>query len=230
MDCSRLYPSPTIFESYPNSLYYSTYSHTAPHYGIDYNTYNEPCLPIFGFPSYSVPEPLTPVFSEPSVVSAVTITEVPSRKRKRANQSLQGMLNHLHVTEFFYQNLMTDTNFPFVPKDSPKDQKKTHPTAPQKANSAAKSATTINEITVLENDLGYLQDSWASIHIVLDSLKNAFLVTPFEGANEQQLDELDRELGIAYDDLMIQVRQLDRALKQLDGKISKLQVSQPACS
>ncbi|KAJ2957217.1 hypothetical protein NQZ79_g7023 [Umbelopsis isabellina] len=206
MDCSLLYPSPTIFDTYPHSLYYSSYNHTVPHYGLEYITYNENCLPNFDFPSYSVPEPPTPVFSEPSVVSAVTITEVPSRKRKRANQSHQ------------------------VPNDSPKGQKKAHATAPQKPNSAAKIATTIDEITVLENDLGYLQDSWASIHIVLDSLKNAFLVTPFEGANEQQLDELDRELGIAYDDLMIQVRQLDRALKQLDGKISRLQDSQPASS
>lgn len=68
-----------------------------------------------------------------------------------------------------------------------------------------------------------MQDSWASIHIVLDSLQNAFPVTPFQSANEQQLDELDRELGTAYDDLMIQVRQLDRALKQLDRKITALQ-------
>lgn len=225
MDCSLFYPSPTIFEPYPNSLHYSPYSHTVPLYGLEYIAFNETCLPIFGFPTYSVPEPPTPVFSEPSVVSAVTITEVPSRKRKRANQSHQGMLNLLHFAEFYYQNLMTDSFFPSVPHDSPKDQKKTHPTASQKPESAAKSVPTINEITVLENDLGYLQDSWASIHIVLDSLKNAFLVTPFEGANEQQLDELDRELGIAYDDLMIQVRQLDRALKQLDGKISRLQVS-----
>ncbi|CAM0142353.1 unnamed protein product [Umbelopsis sp. WA50703] len=125
---------------------------------------------------------------------------------------------------------MTDTCFPIVPDDSPKSQKKSHPKAPQKQEPAPISVATIEEITVLENDLGYLQDSWASIHIVLDSLKNAFLVTPFEGANEQQLDELDRELGIAYDDLMIQVRQLDRSLKQLDGKISRLQGSQPASS
>lgn len=85
-------------------------------------------------------------------------------------------------------------------------------------------------MSALENDLGYLQDSWASIHIVLDSLQNAFLVTPFQGANEQQLDELDRELGTAYDDLMVQVRQLDRSLKQLDRKISELQKTSSSAS
>jgi cell division septum initiation protein DivIVA len=85
-------------------------------------------------------------------------------------------------------------------------------------------------VSALENDLGYLQDSWASIHIVLDSLQNAFLVTPFQGANEQQLDELDRELGTAYDDLMVQVRQLDRSLKQLDRKISELQSTSSSAS
>ncbi|GAB5592314.1 hypothetical protein Unana1_07214 [Umbelopsis nana] len=97
---------------------------------------------------------------------------------------------------------------------SAKSQKREHPS---KANAS------LEAVSALESDLGYLQDSWASIHIVLDSLQNAFLVTPVEGASEQQLDELDRELGTAYDDLMIQVRQLDRALKQLDRKINELQ-------
>jgi hypothetical protein len=98
--------------------------------------------------------------------------------------------------------------------DYTKSQKRHHPST---------SNSTLQAVSALENDLGYLQDSWASIHIVLDSLQNAFLVTPFQSANEQQLDELDRELGTAYDDLMIQVRQLDRALKQLDRKIIALQ-------
>ncbi|CAO3662558.1 unnamed protein product [Umbelopsis ramanniana] len=184
MDCSLLYPpSNSIFDINPYSLHY------IPHDYVPIDIY---CLSNSDLGSLFDSEPPTPSFSEPSIVSTVTHSSSP-RKRKRTDQSQDS-------------------------DDFAKSPKREH--VPSDAK--------LEAVSALENDLGYLQDSWASIHIVLDSLQNAFLVTPFQGANEQQLDELDRELGTAYDDLMVQVRQLDRSLKQLDRKISELQKTSSA--
>lgn len=66
----------------------------------------------------------------------------------------------------------------------------------------------------LQDHLDDLQSDGASMEIVFTSLKNAFLIYP-----TVEEEEVDKEICRAYDDLMAQVRQLDRSLKRLDKSI-----------
>ncbi|CAO3621645.1 unnamed protein product [Cunninghamella blakesleeana] len=85
------------------------------------------------------------------------------------------------------------------------------------------------DIIKLENNLHYLQDEWATIDIVLNSLRSVFTVYPTRLATEEYLDDIDKELSIAYDDLMAQVRSLDRNLKRLDVKIKSCHEQPTTC-
>jgi hypothetical protein len=71
----------------------------------------------------------------------------------------------------------------------------------------------LSKISTFENDLDYLHYEWTTINIVLQSIRNAF--TFRENMTDEYLNEVDKELSIAYDDLMAQVRQLDRRLKRM---------------
>ncbi|KAI9491877.1 hypothetical protein BDB00DRAFT_873908 [Zychaea mexicana] len=82
---------------------------------------------------------------------------------------------------------------------------------------ASPDVATVNSI---EDDLHHLRDEWATIDIVLHSLRNVFTIQPLETATEEHLDDVDRELSIAYDDLKAQVRHLERSLHRLDAEIS----------
>ncbi|KAI7886480.1 hypothetical protein K492DRAFT_203275 [Lichtheimia hyalospora FSU 10163] len=75
-------------------------------------------------------------------------------------------------------------------------------------------------VTGIEEDLQHLQDEWASIEIVFNSIRNAFPVQPLKNAPEELLDEVDRELSIAYDDLKAQVRHLTRSLQRLETDLA----------
>ncbi|CAO3616102.1 unnamed protein product [Mucor hiemalis] len=70
------------------------------------------------------------------------------------------------------------------------------------------------ELQELQDHLDNLQSNGASMEIVFTSLKNAFLIYP-----TVEVEEVDKEICRAYDDLMAQVRQLDRSLKRLDKSI-----------
>lgn len=70
------------------------------------------------------------------------------------------------------------------------------------------------ELEQLQVNLDDLQADRASMEIVFTSLKNAFLIYP-----DAEWDEIDKEICRAYDDLMAQVRQMDRMLKRLDRNI-----------
>ncbi|KAJ8657106.1 hypothetical protein O0I10_007186 [Lichtheimia ornata] len=75
-------------------------------------------------------------------------------------------------------------------------------------------------VTGIEEDLQHLQDEWASIEIVFNSIRNAFPVQSLKNAPEELLDEVDRELSIAYDDLKAQVRHLTRNLQRLETDLA----------
>lgn len=78
MDCSLLYPpSNSIFDINPYSLHY------IPHDYVPIDIY---CLSNSDLGSLFDSEPPTPSFSEPSIVSTVTQSSSP-RKRKRTDQS-----------------------------------------------------------------------------------------------------------------------------------------------
>lgn len=71
----------------------------------------------------------------------------------------------------------------------------------------------------LEEDLQHLQDEYATIEIILNSLRNAYPIRPIDNASEELLDEMDRELSVAYDDVKAQVRQLARSINRLEEEI-----------
>lgn len=71
----------------------------------------------------------------------------------------------------------------------------------------------------LEEDLHHLQDEYATIEIILNSLRNAYPIRPLDTASEELLDEMDRELSVAYDDVKAQVRQLARSIHRLEEEI-----------
>ena len=84
----------------------------------------------------------------------------------------------------------------------------------------------VSAVSSIEDDLHHLRDEWATIDIVFHSVRNAFTIHPLETATEEHLDEVDRELSIAYDDLKAQVRHLERSLRRLDSEISTFRPSQ----
>lgn len=67
------------------------------------------------------------------------------------------------------------------------------------------------ELEKLQTYLDDLQADRASMEIVYQSLRNAYAINP-----HVQSEEVDLEIRTAYDDLMAQVRQLDRSLQRLD--------------
>lgn len=74
-----------------------------------------------------------------------------------------------------------------------------------------------DELEQLQTNLDDLQTDRASMEVVFESLKNAFLISP----TSAEWEEIDKEICRAYDDLMAQVRHLDRSLKRLDKCIKK---------
>lgn len=104
-----------------------------------------------------------------------------------------------------------------VNQQQPEDQQLQQQQAP---SSSAQNST----VNCLENELRHLRDEWATIDIVLTSVRNAlnFTIQPIETASEEHLDDIDRELAIAYDDLLAQVRHLDRNLKRLNEVMDPL--------
>ena len=79
------------------------------------------------------------------------------------------------------------------------------------SNSPQHEQKIMQQLQELQDHLDNLQSDRASMEIVYMSLKNAFLIYP-----TAELEEVDKEVCRAYDDLMAQVRQLDRSLKRLD--------------
>ncbi|KAJ8655384.1 hypothetical protein O0I10_008876 [Lichtheimia ornata] len=76
----------------------------------------------------------------------------------------------------------------------------------------------------MQETLDSLRDDWISVDIVFRSLQSAFIVKPSTCADlteDEYLDDVDRELSIAYDDLMAQVRRLYRQLNRLSREMSQ---------
>ncbi|GAN01920.1 hypothetical protein MAM1_0013d01357 [Mucor ambiguus] len=85
---------------------------------------------------------------------------------------------------------------------------------------------TYNAIDKFQNDLDHLFYEWNAIHIVLESIRNAFTVNQ-DSSSEEYLDQVDKELSIAYDDLMAQVRHLDRRLNKMTLEVHQKLLQQP---
>ncbi|KAG0172772.1 hypothetical protein DFQ28_002933 [Apophysomyces sp. BC1034] len=79
----------------------------------------------------------------------------------------------------------------------------------------------------LETELAFLRDESATIGIMLHSLRNAFQANaPMMRISKKPVtshkQEVDREMRTAYDDLMLQVRQLEKKVEKLESKIKDI--------
>jgi hypothetical protein len=70
--------------------------------------------------------------------------------------------------------------------------------------------------------MDYLFYEWNSIHIVLESIRNAYTV---KNITPEYLDEVDKELSVSYDELKSQVRHLERRLKKVSSQINQQLIS-----
>ncbi|KAG1143907.1 hypothetical protein G6F37_002702 [Rhizopus arrhizus] len=73
------------------------------------------------------------------------------------------------------------------------------------------------KLQTLQDTLDDLRIGRESIEIIFMSLKNAFSIYP-----DPEWEEINEEICREYDDLMAQVRRLDRCLKKLDKSIKSL--------
>ncbi|KAG1048248.1 hypothetical protein G6F46_003636 [Rhizopus delemar] len=73
------------------------------------------------------------------------------------------------------------------------------------------------KLQTLQDTLDDLRIGRESIEIIFLSLKNAFSIYP-----DPEWEEINEEICREYDDLMAQVRRLDRCLKKLDKSIKSL--------
>lgn len=81
-------------------------------------------------------------------------------------------------------------------------------------------------LTSLQDALDTLYDEWMSVEIVFQSMQNAFPVAPLTPlSQEERLDDIDRELSIAYDDLMVQVRRIHRNLNRLSSDMTQFRTT-----
>jgi hypothetical protein len=140
------------------------------------------------------------------------------------NNSSQFTFDNTSLSQFKLTNLVVNDLCQFdmniCPLYSPLNDIWMHMTKKRKEQSSEEETTPVpkkkvmlSKISTFENDLDYLHYEWTTINIVLQSIRNAF--TFRENMTDEYLNEVDKELSIAYDDLMAQVRQLDRRLKRM---------------
>ncbi|CAO3578768.1 unnamed protein product [Absidia cylindrospora] len=77
-----------------------------------------------------------------------------------------------------------------------------------------------NDIERLETTLDHLKTDCILIDVVLKSLQSFFPIRPM--TTEEQLDQVDKELGLAYDDMLNQIRALYRNVVKLDRAIKSI--------
>ncbi|KAI9314854.1 hypothetical protein BX666DRAFT_2051094 [Dichotomocladium elegans] len=92
-------------------------------------------------------------------------------------------------------------------------------TAPTGRSAPPFSSSSMAYLNHLEDDLSHLQDEWASVDVVLTSMKNAYSIHPLDNAPEELLSQVDRELCIGYDEVRSQVRQLSRSIERLEAEL-----------
>ncbi|KAF7727028.1 hypothetical protein EC973_008075 [Apophysomyces ossiformis] len=79
----------------------------------------------------------------------------------------------------------------------------------------------------LETELAFLRDESATIGIMLHSLRNAFqanapMMCKSKKVVTSHKEDVDREMRTAYDDLMLQVKQLEKKVEKLESKIKDI--------
>ncbi|KAI8973650.1 hypothetical protein BDF20DRAFT_883420 [Mycotypha africana] len=72
-----------------------------------------------------------------------------------------------------------------------------------------------------QDDLDYLMSEWNTIRIIYESMRNAYETALMVADTQTDWIEVDKELTVSYDDLMAQVRHLDRRLQKLTMEIKQ---------
>ncbi|KAI9300924.1 hypothetical protein BJ944DRAFT_272248 [Cunninghamella echinulata] len=79
----------------------------------------------------------------------------------------------------------------------------------------------------LEDEFAYTQENLATVNIMFDSLKQAFIdCEPQLKPNITRLDDMEKELLSAYDDLELQVIHLERHINKLESSWQQWKSSQ----
>ncbi|ORZ25723.1 hypothetical protein BCR42DRAFT_400795 [Absidia repens] len=108
------------------------------------------------------------------------------------------------------------------PPTSSKPAKRTRPHLQEKTQ------TINNDIERLETTLDHLKTDCILIDVVLKSLQSFFPIRPM--TTDEQLDQVDKELGLAYDDMLNQIRALYRNVVKLDRAIKSIPSSHVSSS
>lgn len=124
---------------------------------------------------------------------------------------------------------------PLLPShtDDPNSSRNSTPTVlgKRKARPPSSIATSTGQrptVDRLETRLDHLKTDCVLIDVVLKSLQTFFPAQPM--TTKEQLDKVDKELTIAYDDLLAQIRVLYRNVNKLDQAIRLFQSSLPSSS
>ncbi|KAI9275932.1 hypothetical protein BDA99DRAFT_496858 [Phascolomyces articulosus] len=96
-----------------------------------------------------------------------------------------------------------------------------------RGSSSTTSSADATILNTMQDKLDTLYDEWISVDIVYRSLQTAFPVRPLVHlSHEERLEDIDRELSIAYDDLMTQVRRLYRQINRLSREMAQYNIQQ----
>ncbi|KAI8374563.1 uncharacterized protein BYT42DRAFT_615712 [Radiomyces spectabilis] len=113
-----------------------------------------------------------------------------------------------------------------------------------------------DELENIEDEVSFLHDECATINIMLDSLRNAFLAPTWGGRSRSASNsagsspslamvpqgpisvigaslndkDIDREMSFAFDDVALQVKQLQRKVDLLESRVRELALQQPTIS
>lgn len=97
----------------------------------------------------------------------------------------------------------------------------------QKNNTISKStgATAVSAYDELISELDYSYDSLATISVIFDSLRFTYATSKKDIEqliNTTMLGDMEKELLIAYDDLSLQIKHLEKNITKIEEKILKL--------
>ncbi|CAO3589129.1 unnamed protein product [Absidia cylindrospora] len=74
------------------------------------------------------------------------------------------------------------------------------------------------QLITLENEMDFTQDAWATLNVMFESVRLAYLnCAPQLAPHPTRLDAMEKELLSAYDDLELQVIHLDRHIQKLES-------------
>lgn len=97
--------------------------------------------------------------------------------------------------------------------------------SPQKKHTSANDNTAESQFTGLITELEFSYDCLATINVVYTSLRHAYSDSKWsieQQGNVTRLCDMEKELLIAYDDLSLQISQLEKNIIKMEQKLIRL--------